>query len=67
MMKSKEEVSPPENVIAEVCSTFTIDVIGEPSIKPHGRVAYTISVGFGHCALDLSFLQNNVDEAPAAA
>lgn len=39
-------------VLAEMC----IRVIGVPEVKQHGRIAYTLSVGFGECALDLSFM-----------
>lgn len=31
-------------------------VEGDIGEKLHGRRAWTISVGFGHCALDLSFM-----------
>jgi hypothetical protein len=50
-----EKLSSPEDVIKEVTDGFAIRQIGEPDTKRYGRVAYTISVGFGECALDLSF------------
>ena len=50
-----EKVSRPDEVIAEMVDKFVFRQIGEPEAKRHGRVAYTISVGFGECALDLSF------------
>lgn len=53
-----DEVSTREEVLAEVNKTFAVKMIGEPQEKNHGRVAYTISVGFGECALDLSFFPN---------
>ena len=43
-------------VIAAIHSEIAVNVIGEPEQKPHGRVAYTLSVGFGECFVDLSFL-----------
>lgn len=51
-----EQVSEPNVVVNEVTSTFAISQIDEPTPKNHGRVAYTISIGFGACRLDLSFL-----------
>jgi hypothetical protein len=27
-----------------------------PAAKPHGRVAYSLIVGFGNCVIDLSFM-----------
>lgn len=53
-----ENVSSPEDVIKEVIDGFAIRQIGEFDIKRHGRIAYNISVGFGDCALDLSFFPN---------
>jgi len=53
-----EKVSRPEEVLQEVANGYTIRVVGEPDIKRYGRIAYTISVGFGDCVLDLSFFPN---------
>lgn len=53
-----EKLSKPEVVIKEITKEFAIDQIGEPSRRNHGRIAYTISIGHGECALDLSFLTN---------
>jgi hypothetical protein len=51
-----EAVSEPNAVVYEIISTFAIMCVGEPSEKKHGRVAWTLSVGFGDCAIDLSFI-----------
>lgn len=51
-----ENVSSPKVVLAAIVSEgFAVNVVGEPENKPHGRVSYTLSVGFGECACDLSF------------
>lgn len=50
-----EKLSSPDEVIKEMTEKFVFRQIGEPETKRYGRVAYTISVGFGECALDLSF------------
>lgn len=34
-------------------------LIGEPQVKNHGRVAYTLSCGFGSCVIDLSFMPSD--------
>jgi len=54
-----EIVSDAESVLKEVTSVYALRVIDAPNrvgIKNHGRIAYTISCGFGECSIDLSFL-----------
>jgi hypothetical protein len=51
-----ESPSTPDTVVNEMATTFSFKVIGEPGKKPHGRIAYTLSIGFGECFLDLSFM-----------
>ena len=51
-----EAISPPSVVLEELVKLFDVQIIGEPTIKPHGRIAHTLSVGFGQCAVDLSFV-----------
>lgn len=53
-----DNVSDVVAVLAEVVSTFAVRIIGDEEIKPHGRIAFTLSVGFGECACDLSFMPN---------
>ncbi len=49
--------SPPRDVVEAFISGFAIrEVGGEPTTKEHGRIAYTLAIGFGECALDLSFM-----------
>jgi len=42
----------------ELCRKVRLDVtnIGDVGQKPHGRVVYTLSVGWGHCAIDIGFM-----------
>lgn len=56
----REDVSTPREVIDDILAEFAVDEIGEPTEKNHGRIAYTLSIGFGECFADLSFM-------PAAA
>lgn len=54
-----EKVSQPEDVLAEVTKIYAVRVIDEPKrvgVKNHGRIAYTVSCGFGECFIDLSFM-----------
>ena len=51
-----ETVSTPEAVLKAVTTEYAVHVVGEPALRAHGRVAHTLSVGFGSCAVDLSFL-----------
>jgi hypothetical protein len=48
--------SDPQTVVDELCRDFMIRQIGKPEAKIHGRTAWTISIGHGECALDLSFM-----------
>lgn len=51
-----KKVSKPRVLIKEITTKFNIRLIGKrPTKREHGRLAYTISVGFGSCGLDLSF------------
>lgn len=45
-----------ETVLKEVTTTYAVKLIGQPQTMNHGRVAYTLSCGFGECAIDLSFI-----------
>ena len=52
-----EQAKSPDDVIEDIKNDgFAIYVVGNMEIKPHGRKAYTLSVGFGECACDLSFM-----------
>ena len=48
--------SPPKKVMDEIVSKFYLKVIGAPTEKFHGRMAHTLSIGWGECAIDLSFM-----------
>ena len=52
----REDVSTPRQVIDDILSQFAVNEIGEPTAKNHGRMAYTLSIGFGDCFADLSFM-----------
>lgn len=51
-----ESPSDTKAVIQEILSEFAITQIGEPQVKLHGREVYTLSIGYGECFLDLSFM-----------
>jgi len=53
-----ETVSDAATVLRDVTTVFALRLIGEPWKKNHGRMAYTLSCGFGACAIDLSFVPN---------
>jgi hypothetical protein len=48
--------SEPYKVVSEIRKAFALVLIGEPETKEHGRVVWTLSIGFGDCFLDLSFM-----------
>lgn len=52
-----DEPSEPEVVVKAITEKFYIRAVGgPPTLKPHGREAWSISVGFGECFIDLSFM-----------
>lgn len=51
-----EDAAEPQVVVDDICTKFAFRQIGEPGAKPHGRRAWSISIGHGWCALDLSFM-----------
>ena len=57
-----EVVSKPEAVLKQITTEYAVTLVENPlpfEVKPHGRIAYTLSCGFGECAIDLSFLPNH--------
>lgn len=52
-----ESPSNPQAVVDELVATFALRQIGaEPTLTLHNRLIYTISVSFGECFIDLSFM-----------
>lgn len=51
-----ESPSPPEVIIEAITSKWAIHHIGKVGEKLHGRRAYTLVIGYGHCTIDLSFM-----------
>jgi len=49
------KVSPVERVLAKIRRRYNMREIGEPEKREHGRLAYTFSIGWGACSIDLSF------------
>jgi hypothetical protein len=57
-----EKVSRYDEVLKEITDSYRIRVLGEPDCRNYGRIAYTVSIGFGECALDLSFFPDIVNK-----
>ena len=51
-----ESPSDPGDVVKAITSKFHIRTVGDPDTTHHGRERWTISVGFGECLIDLSFM-----------
>lgn len=51
-----KKVSKPSKLLKEITTTFSARIIGKPTKKNHKRIAHTLSIGFGQCSIDLSFL-----------
>lgn len=54
--REKEKVSSPKAVVKEMKSHFAIKEIGESDVTHHGRIRFTLSVGFSDSFVDLSFM-----------
>lgn len=54
--REKEKVSPPKTVVKAMKSHFAIREIGESDVTHHGRIRFTLSVGFSDSFVDLSFM-----------
>lgn len=50
------EPSEPSDVVKAITDKFSIRTIGDPNTTHHGRERWTISIGFGECFIDLSFM-----------
>lgn len=46
----------PKNVVDRICSVFSIKTVKDSDVTHHGRIRYTVSIGFGDCFIDLSFM-----------
>lgn len=55
-------VSSPQVLVDAICDRFhPAKQIGEGNtIKPHGRRGWTVSIGHGDCACDISFMPTNI-------
>lgn len=51
-----ESPSTPQQVVDVIVENFAVVSIGEPEVKQHGRIVFTLSLGFGECFLDFSFM-----------
>ena len=55
-----DKPSDPQDVVLSMLNAFALTQVGEPSIKNHARLVYTLSVKFGECFIDLSFMPREV-------
>lgn len=51
-----DEPSPPQAVVDEMVRVFALKQVGAPVLRQHGRLIFTMTVLFGECFLDLSFM-----------
>jgi hypothetical protein len=51
-----ESPSYPQVVVDAFCEHFAIRQVGDPEMHLHNRLVFTISVKFGECFIDLSFM-----------
>lgn len=53
--------SAPQDVVDALCAAHWLKQAGPPEQKLHGRIAYMISIAYGECAIDLSFMPMDTD------
>lgn len=53
-----ESPSDPQMVVDEITTKFDLwnHDKGNPYQKPHGRLAWSLTIGHGHCQIDLQFM-----------
>lgn len=51
-----ESPSDPDVVIKSMTEEFSLRTVGDPDVTLHGRQRWTITVGFGECFIDISFM-----------
>ncbi len=50
-----DDASEPQAVVDAITSEFVVRSVGEPSVREHGRIVYTLTVSAPGCFIDLSF------------
>lgn len=50
----------PGEVVKAITDEFYVRTVGDPDTTFHGRERWTITVGFGECFIDLSFMPRTV-------
>jgi len=61
-----ETVSEPQVLVDAITSGWAAkEVGGPPSDRPHGRRTWSLSIGFGTCAIDLSFMPRSESQLAA--
>lgn len=59
-----DKVSRPTAVLDAVMNQFAVTLSPDsPTVRNHGRAAYTLICGFGECRMDLSFLPRFNDDS----
>lgn len=48
-------VTDPVDVVEQIKEQFTVREGGTSEIRAHGRLVFTLCIGFGDCSIDLSF------------
>ena len=51
-----ERPSEPKDVVDEIVNSFALRTVGEPDTSFHSRERWTISISYGECFIDLSFM-----------
>jgi len=64
-----KDPSEPDVVVDVFTTKFALrkimDEDGEFTLKEHGRIAYTLSIAYGECFIDLSFMPRIKHEEPS--
>ena len=58
-----EEAADPQTVVDEITTKFAFKETDKPARREHGRLVYTLSISFGDCFIDLSFMPRSAELA----
>lgn len=51
-----DDAKEPQDILDDILAKYAATLVGTVGYKPHGRTAYTLSIGFGYCSIDLQFM-----------
>lgn len=54
----------PDEIIQAILKEFAVTLVNKATKHPHGRIVYTLSIGWGNCFMDLGFMPALICNSP---